>query len=358
MTDTDKTLAFVVNVPEMVNHYAAIWRCLDPAEYDVVATADGELVERLDEALAELGTRCTSVQAALDSGTRYRIAVSHYDLERMEQVPLSRLADRQARLMYSYGKTAWNTSAWNARYDLFLVFGPVQAEMLAPFPGRKVQVGYPRFDKLFDGSVDVAAVRAAMGCSADKKTVVWLPTWRSASSIDMFAAAMAMLGEDYDVIVKPHPNSFDKEPERIELLRGERFTALVDDTVDSVDLYAIADYVVCDYGGPAFGAIYSGKPLVLLNVPGAEQCWTMGPGSLETQLRQAVPSLDFPDPGALRRIFDNSELWAMQRQARAELAAQLFAPLHGVGGQVAALALRGFCQVPDVGAPVKRAAGF
>src|SRR5262249_26147431 len=105
------------------------------------------------------------------------------------------LGRRHVRLMYALGKDAWNFAPWNEQYDLILCWGPYQAGRLAEFERpRVVQIGYPRFDRFW--RMDPAGRRdavAAFGGDPDRPTLLWLPTWSAASSIDAFAETIAAL---------------------------------------------------------------------------------------------------------------------------------------------------------------------
>lgn len=75
--------------------------------------------------------------------------------------------------------------------------------------------------------------------------------------------------EQYNVIVKTHPLSASAEPDALKVLRQYPFTSVITHVYDNLTLFRCADFVVCDYGGTPFGALYLDKNLLLLNVQNA-----------------------------------------------------------------------------------------
>ncbi|MCW5619891.1 MAG: hypothetical protein KIS79_02125 [Burkholderiales bacterium] len=97
--------------------------------------------------------------------------------------------------------------------------------------------------------------------------------------------------------------------------------------------------VLCDYGGPAFGAIYTDRPLLLLNVPGADADPLTGADSPDILIRQVVTNTDPCSAKSLERLIEDHAAWEQQRVVRRELRQAFFAPHYGFASQVAAGAL-------------------
>jgi hypothetical protein len=281
------------------------------------------------------------LERVLQDGIRYRCLVSeHYLGDGTHHDLMKQVGERNVRFMYAQGKNLWNFAPWNRLYDLILCFGPYQAARLAFAESTvKVQMGYPRYDDYFTQDLATGRIRQLLGCDPAKPTMVWLPTWKELSSLDRYREAMADMARDWNVVVKPHPLSLTHEPARVAALRALPFTKVVDETLDNLYLYAIAERVVCDYGGTPFGALYLDRPLLLLNMPGAAQHRETGEESADVFLRETVINLDDPSPRALRGVLADEDAWSAQRQVRARLREIFFAPYYGFSGQVAALVL-------------------
>lgn len=334
-------IGFLVPHPEWFHHFDPIVEALGPQNAVIAAHGtDAEIAETRRMARSR-GLDFSIAEERIESGQRFHVMVSGHPV-RMEPLPLPRqLADVNVRLMYSLGKARWNFSDWNEIYDVILCFGPYQAERLAKFSNPiVVQVGYPRYSNYLKSPPDAAALRASLGCDPAKKTVVWLPTWKNLSSIGPFSGAVARLAGEYNVIVKPHPLGLSVEPERTAHLAAPPFTRVVTELLDNASLYGVADYVICDYGGPAFGAIYLDRNIVLLDVPRPEDDELMGPDSPEAELRLSIVSVDLDRAASLGAILKDDRLWQDQRAVRDELRRRFFAPFGQNSAGVAAGVLR------------------
>ncbi len=332
---------FLMHIPELFNHYRAVWQRLPAGSFEVVNAALGEDARQITELAQVEGIDCVGAAERLQSGSRYECLVSNHPIDPSGPLPLiKRLGRINVRLMYSLGKAGWNMREWNALYDVILCFGPYQREALATVTrAALVEVGYPRFDAFFELLPRRRELLEAMGGDPDKRTVVWLPTWKDLSSVGWHDAAVAALARDFNVIVKLHPLMSQQEPDKARALRDLGLLRVVTDSSDNMPLYAVADWVLCDYGGPAFGAIYADRNLVLLDVPDAEGDPLLGEGSPDLVIRQVIAHAA-PGPGTtLRALLDDAALWEEQKNVRHELRSAFFAPHLGYSGTVAAQAL-------------------
>ncbi|MBG0842089.1 CDP-glycerol glycerophosphotransferase family protein [Ectopseudomonas toyotomiensis] len=242
------------------------------------------------------------------------------------------------RFMYANGKAGWNFQPWNRVYDSILCFGPYQAEHLEYCQDTlKIQMGYPRFDRFFNQPLDRPARLAELKLDPNCQTVVWLPTWSTLSSIELFAAAVARLQARYNVIVKPHPITITDEPARMREL--ERFGCVISEHIDNVELFQLADFLLCDYGGSAFGGIYTDRNVLLLDLPNAGADPLTGNDSSDIVLRKHLPHLIAQQSNRLEELLEDDSLWEAQRPIRKTLSQSYFAPFYGYAGQVAAVAI-------------------
>jgi hypothetical protein len=159
------------------------------------------------------------------------------------------------------------------------------------------------------------------------------------SSIDVYASALALLQQQHNVIVKPHPLTLSGEQERMQKLAP--FSCLIRDSIDNVVLFELADLVLCDYGGAAFGAIYSDRNLVLLNLPNAANDPSTGQSSSDIEVRRHIAHV-VPEEGHEIGLFlteHAASYWVEQPKIRAKLREEYFAPYYGYASQVAALTI-------------------
>ncbi|MFC3984232.1 bifunctional glycosyltransferase/CDP-glycerol:glycerophosphate glycerophosphotransferase [Streptosporangium jomthongense] len=113
-----------------------------------------------------------------------------------------------------------------------------------------------------------AAVRERLGLPEGKKVVLYAPTWRDDRyhgkgrsrfdlRLDLYRLWRA-LGDDHVVMVRRHPNTFDRIPRA-----GTGFVLDVTAYPDIRDLYLVADVLVTDYSSAMFDFAITGRPILL-----------------------------------------------------------------------------------------------
>lgn len=356
MTTVNK-IAFLVHEPAMYAHYSSVWAAMDRDAFVIVflsvfANDGGEKATGVEECIEKIkthGYEYTYLDDVLRSGVKYKYVVSNHcmggssvhptpyfgwknsfksSLNRVsgwlgrskryvvthcnpiQYIPLQ-VGIKQIRFMYGADiGEGWSLQPWNEIYDLFLCHGPNDEAALGKrFRGKTAVMGYPRYDAYFDQHLDTDSVVKEFGIDRSKKTILWITTTgEGASSIPDFAKHVAGLKDTHNVIVRPHPIAFRAEPGDIELLRSLNFKIDSNPLRDMNTLYKAADLVLCDYGGSAFGAIYLGKKLLLLDVPGAEKCpWVLNTSNLE--LREFVPVVGVENFQIIHSMIFDENLW-------------------------------------------------
>jgi CDP-glycerol glycerophosphotransferase (TagB/SpsB family) len=389
-TPIGERIGFVVHEPTMWAHYSSVWREMDPDRFAIVLTErfrPARIAGRnpgatafVDKARAA-GYAMVFASDMLRAGQRCKYAVSNHKLGGHSLEPASaamraasfaarvgkrtvdgalalarrpakygtsgfapmqywplQVGQRQVRFMYGADiGDGWSLADWNAMYDAFLCHGPNDAHELAKrFRGRTFEMGYPRYDAYFDPALDVSAERAEFHIDPAKPTVLWMPTFgEGACSIPFFAEALAPLARDFNLVVRPHPLSFRENPEQVELLRRLGFRIDGEATRDMNRLYRIADAVLCDYGGSAFGALYLGKRMVLLDVPGSADWYTVRDSS-NLELARHYPSLTPETAGTLPALLADTAYWSDQGPKARALSDKYFADLRGTSSRRAA----------------------
>ena len=383
-------IGFVVHEPAMWAHYGSVWAEMDPGRFSIVLTERfrptraGEhnpgaraFVEKAHAA----GYEMVYARDILRTQERFAYAVSNHKLgghSLQPATPLMRLASfgaragkracdgllaiagkpprfgtsgfapmqywpmqiarRQVRFMYGADiGDGWSLAAWNAMYDAFLCHGPNDAHELSKrFRGRTFQMGYPRYDSYFDADLDTSAERREFAIDPGKPTILWMPTFGAgACSIPCFAHALAPLTGRFNFIARPHPLTFRESRDEVELLRSLGFRIDGEATRDMNRLYRLADAVLCDYGGSAFGALYLGKRMVLLEVPGSAEWYTVR-GSSNLQLADLYPSITPETAGGLPRLLADTAYWSAQAPEARTLSDKYFADLRGTSSRRAA----------------------
>lgn len=330
-------IGFLVHSAELLNHYGCVWDLLPRGSFDVLLHGEAASLEKAEFSRWE----CTvgSTAEILGAKTRYRYLVSNHPLVLGETPLIKLLGNANVRFMYAAGKSGWNLLGWNDLYDVILCFGPYHAAEFEKCSDAVVlQMGYPRFDRYFTTSPDRRELQKQYGCDPSKKNVVWLPTWKSLSSVGLFDQEISALADKYNVVVKLHPLMPESEPERVTAMKRYPFTRLIADASDNLPLYQLADFMLFDYGGPPFGAIYTDKNMILLNVPDAENDELTGNQSPDIRIRQNLVNVNAGER-AIARLLADETIWKAQRSARRAIRKVFFAPYFGFSSRVAASAL-------------------
>jgi protein O-GlcNAc transferase len=331
---------FLLHIPEIVNHMRPIWQRLPAGSFEVINAGEGEDALQIAALAAAESVPCVPVEQRLQSGLRSPVLISNHPIDPSGVPLIKRLGRINVRLMYALGKAGWNQSAWNALYDAVLCFGPYHVEALAGFPAVKLQVGQPRFDA-FDALLpERERWLARHGCDPSRRTVVWLPTWKDLSSVGVFDDAVAALCERHNVVVKLHPLMSAQEPDKVAALRALGLNTVIADCSDNLPLYVIADWVLCDYGGPAFGALLTDRNLLLLDRPDAQADPLVGADSPDLRLRESVCHVDADARWQIAGLLEDDALWAQQREVRRLLRQTYFAPYRGCAAELSAACLR------------------
>jgi len=331
---------FLLNAADVGHHYQGIWRLLEPDSFELILYSDQEAIRK------RWGDRygCVDYQEVIERNWKYRYLISHQflgwiDGDENKEPIIKRLGCYNIRMMYALGKSGWQLGSWNAYYDLVLCYGPYQAGQLSRYPNLTViQVGYPRYDDYFNRRIDGSRYRSEWQLDPAKPTLVWLPTYTELSSIPYFTESISRLGPDFNIIVKPHPGTVSYESDNMALLLAAGFSRVVDTTFDNQILLSLADYVLCDYGGSPFGALYTDRNLLLLNVPDAERNPNLGADSSDLELRKQIRSVD---PGEnLKSVLKDDLYWIEQQETRARLRQRYFAPYYGFASEIASQLIR------------------
>ena len=133
---------------------------------------------------------------------------------------------------------------------------------------RLIETGYPRNDCLINATKeDVRKIRDELGIPADKKIVLYAPTWRDNQYVAKgytfhleadFRKWKEMLGDEYVVMFKPHYLIINEQADDPSL---NGFLYSIDADKDISSLYLIADILVTDYSSVFFDYSVLKRPI-------------------------------------------------------------------------------------------------
>jgi hypothetical protein len=162
---------------------------------------------------------------------------------------------------------------------------------------QAVLLGYPKLDRLANGGWDGARIRKEAGLIDDRPTVLYAPTYSTASSLHIAGEAIVsgLAASGLNVIVKLHDRSLDADPRynggidwRIRMLALEqpgrvRFV----EGADASPWLAAADVMVTDHSSVGFEYFVLDRPLIVFDAPDLARDARINPEKVEL-LRSAA----------------------------------------------------------------------
>ena len=158
-------------------------------------------------------------------------------------------------------------------------------------------IGYPKLDRLASGQVKGAAVRGELGLAPSRQTVLYAPTYSTASSLhiagEQIVTALADAG--LNVIVKLHDRSLDEDVRytggvdwrtRMQLLERPAQVVFVEGA-DASPYLAAADLMVTDHSSVGFEYMVLDRPVVVYDAPHLAAAARINPEKIEL-LRSAA----------------------------------------------------------------------
>jgi glycosyltransferase involved in cell wall biosynthesis len=193
-------------------------------------------------------------------------------------------------------------------------------------PGAAVLVGYPKLDALVNGLIDAASVRDRLGLQLDRRTALYAPTWSPASSLNIAGDAIigSLVNAGFNVIIKPHDLSFDKDPKysggidwrgRLRGLERAGQVILADDP-DASPLMAASDVLVTDHSSIGFEFCLLDRPIVVVHAPDLARVARINPERIALLRSAADVVTDSHDAGGCaRRALDQPRRHQAERAA-------------------------------------------
>ena len=277
----DKT-AFMVHSLLIYNHYKPIID-INPNSFEILVpdSINNETLLKIKNDLKNKNIKIRYFNEIIKNKLLYKTLVSNRaddtcDLitgksnkKMIKNIPNIKLLGKiNLRFMYTAGKDKYTIySFWNKYYDGILCYGPYHEDKFKiKHKIATSQMGYPRFDKYFSPGFKRDELIKKFNCDPKKKTIVWLPTWTNLSSVEKYIEAISSLKSNNNIIVRPHPSIKNIDPENFKKLFTVDFNYVDDKDDDNVQLFALADLMLFDYGGSMFGGLYLNKNLAFLDM--------------------------------------------------------------------------------------------
>lgn len=161
-------------------------------------------------------------------------------------------------------------------YDWYFVMGPYQhrrmfqRDVLHDGDSRGVPIGFPKTDRLLDGSLDRQATLAEFGLSGKRPVVLYAPTGAHDNSLETFGEDLVRrvgVSADYDLLIKPHdhPKAAINWFQRLAPLENEHVRLVR--SADAMPALHASDLLISDASSIANEYLLLDRPLVFLDVP-------------------------------------------------------------------------------------------
>lgn len=223
------------------------------------------------------------------------------------------------RFMYGADVGGEKFGLWNELFDLFFCHGPNDAEMIKDsFKKPVYEMGYPRYDDYFNANKNIEVIKNKFHCNNDKKTILWICTVSEYfSTIETYHLAMKKLALDYNIIIRPHPLEIDKQYDRYnenvdKIVNNGDYILNNDPFQDMVELYHISDFVICDYGGTIFSALYMKQNILLLNHAMVYKDLGIYT-STSMDVREDLLNINEDESHKIKEYIEDNELWEKSR---------------------------------------------
>jgi CDP-Glycerol:Poly(glycerophosphate) glycerophosphotransferase len=162
-------------------------------------------------------------------------------------------------------------------YDRLFLVGPymrrlfTDQQLLRDSDARLVNIGFPKLDRLVDGTLNRKAILNRLGFSGRRPVILYAPTGQKDNSLEHTGEAVIerlKATRKYDILIKLHDHPRDRAtdwPRRLNPLL-DRHTRLVND-YDVVPYLFVADLLISDASSVSNEYALMNRPMVFLDVP-------------------------------------------------------------------------------------------
>lgn len=162
-------------------------------------------------------------------------------------------------------------------YDRLFIVGPymrrlfTDKQMLRNADPRLVDVGFPKLDRLVNGTLDRRAILRQLGFSGRRPVLLYAPTGQKDNSLEHTGEAVIerlRATNRYDVLIKLHDHPRDRTTDWPKRLRPllDRHTKLAHG-YDVVPYLSVADLLLTDASSVSNEYALLDRPMVFLDVP-------------------------------------------------------------------------------------------
>ncbi len=164
----------------------------------------------------------------------------------------------------------------NLRYDHLLLVGSYMRRLfdklgiLKQDDPRAVSIGFPKTDRLLDGSLNSATTLRQYGFDGTRPVLLYAPTGAEHNSMELFGPALISAitqSDQFDLLVKAHdhPRNQLDQLDGLALLENAHCRLVTD--LDVIPLLHATDLLITDASSVANEFTLLDRPLVFVDVP-------------------------------------------------------------------------------------------
>ena len=183
--------------------------------------------------------------------------------------------DRAIQIFHGLSFRNRAVRARNLGYDHCFAVGPYMMRRLGALEpeggdGRLVPIGFPKTDRLLDGSLERRSIQRSLGFDGRRPVLLYAPTGAHDNSLETVGEELLMrLREQdrYDVVVKPHDHPTNPIDWFARLAPLEGGHLRVVRQPDVIPLMLASDLLISDASSVATEYTLLDRPIVFLDVP-------------------------------------------------------------------------------------------
>lgn len=165
----------------------------------------------------------------------------------------------------------------NTHCDHYFIVGPymhrrfVDAGLFDADDPRAMKIGFPKTDRLLNGTLDRAALLRSHGLSGERPVLLYAPTGQRRNSMEVMGAEVVKkiaATNQFDLLIKLHDHAKDKTFDPYAALKPleNEHTKVVDD-LDVIPLLYMADLLISDASSVSSEYSLLDRPMVFLDCP-------------------------------------------------------------------------------------------
>ena len=157
-------------------------------------------------------------------------------------------------------------------FDSYLTLGKFETSMIKKkfYTKKCYEMGYLRYENLKSKKNIYQKIYKEFNLDKKKKIIFWTPTHIDGNeefdNINLWIKKINTLRKNYNIIIRPHPKTLMIMPNIIKKLNKLNYFVDKDQNRKIGELFKISDFIIADYGGTIFSAIYFNKPILILNL--------------------------------------------------------------------------------------------